>query len=261
MLLSIDIGNSIIKFAVYTSPELHKAAGFHVASTPVKSADEYRLLIRQFLSEAELDGQIDASVIASVVPSLMTPIYHAVWEICGSKPFIIGAGTHTGFQINIDVHTQLGADIVANTAAARQICTSPAVIVDLGTATTFTALDINGNIAGTIIHPGLKISLDVLSRSAALLNDVSLTRPREWIGQNTAESMQSGIINGHICMIDGFLQHLQEMLCDSSNTLSCIATGGHAETVIPHCRKTISIDPDLTVRGAAILYYSNRKHV
>ena len=260
MLLSIDIGNSIIKFAVYKLPSFDKATGFHVASSSIKSPDEYRLLMNQFLSESQLSEQINASVIASVVPSLTGPIYQAAMQICGCKPFIIGTGTHTGFKINIDIHSQLGADIVANVAAARLALTPPFVVVDMGTATTLTAIDRNGNIAGTIIHPGLKISLDILSHSAALLNDVPLTKPAVLVGQNTITSIQSGIINGHICMIDGFIQQLHETLCNMDETLSLIATGGHAETVIPNCRYKIEIDPDLTVRGAAVLYYSNRKY-
>ena len=87
-------------------------------------------------------------MIASVVPSLTTPIYQAAAQICGHKPVIVGVGTHTGFKINIDVHSQLGADIVANVAAARLSCKPPFVVVDMGTATTLTAVDRNGNISG-----------------------------------------------------------------------------------------------------------------
>ena len=259
MLLSIDIGNSVIKFAVYTLPAFEKAAGFQIAASSIKSSDEYRLLINHFLSEFQLTDQVHSSVIASVVPSLTTPIYQAAMTICQNKPFIIGAGTHTGFKINIDVHSQRGADIVANVAAARLKCQPPFVVVDTGTATTFTAVNTNGNIVGTIIHPGLQTSLDALTGSAALLNEVPLVRPSEIIGQNSITSMQSGIINGHISMIDGFIQQMREILCTKDERLSLIATGGHAQTLIPYCCSKMEIDSDLTVRGAAALYYSNRK--
>lgn len=259
MLLAIDIGNSMIKFAVYNKSSLEKTAGFQIAASSIRSADEYKLHINQFLFAFQLIDQIDASVIASVVPSLTTPIYQAATQICGRKPFMVGAGTHTGFKINIDVHSQLGADIVANVAAARLFCMSPFVVVDMGTATTLTAVDRNGNIIGTIIHPGLKISLDVLADSAALLNDVPLVKPAMLIGQNSISSMQSGIVNGHICMIDGFIRQLRQTLCQENETLSLVATGGHAETVIPYCRNKMKIDSDLTVRGAAALYFANRK--
>ena len=230
-----------------------------IAASAIRSSDEYRLHINQFLSVFQLTDQIDASVIASVVPSLTTPIYQAAAQICGHKPFIVGAGTHTGFKINIDVHSQLGADIGANVAAARIVCTPPFVVVDMGTATTLTAVDRNSNIIGTIIHPGLKIALDVLTDSAALLNDVSLVKPAVLIGQNSITSIQSGIVNGHIYMIDGFIRQLRETLCKDNELLSLVATGGHAETVIPYCRNKMKIDADLTVHGAAALYFANRK--
>ncbi|MCI8611489.1 MAG: type III pantothenate kinase [Clostridiales bacterium] len=261
MLLSIDIGNSVIKFAVYAPPAFEKAAGFRIAASSIKSSDEYRLLINQFLSEFHLTGQIHSSVIASVVPSLTTPIYQAAMAICQNKPFIIGTGTHTGFKINIDIHSQLGADIVANVAAARLMCQPPFVVVDTGTATTFTAINSNGNVVGTIIHPGLQTSLDALTGSAALLNEVPLVKPSTLIGQNSITSMQSGIINGHISMIDGFIQQMREILCAEDERLALIATGGHAQTLIPYCNNKIEIDSDLTVRGAAALYYSNRKRI
>lgn len=261
MLLSIDIGNSVIKFAIYNLPSFDKTAGFHVASSSIKSSDEYRLIMNQFLAEFQLTEQIDASVIASVVPSLTTPIYQAAMQISGCKPFIIGAGTHTGFKINIDIHSQLGADIVANVAAARLTRKPPFVVIDMGTATTLTAVDHNGTVVGTIIHPGLKISLDALSHSAALLNDVPLTKPTVLIGQNSISSIQSGIINGHICLIDGLIRKLRETLCNNDETLSLIATGGHAGTVIPFCRNKMEIVPDLTVRGAAVLFHMNRKNI
>lgn len=260
MLLSIDIGNTVIKFAVYTLPALEKAAGFHIAASSIKSSDEYKLIINQFLSAFQLTDQIDASVIASVVPSLTTPIYTAAMAICGSKPFIVGAGTHTGFKIDIDIHSQLGADIVANVAAARMVCPPPFVVVDTGTATTFTAVNRSGAIVGTIIHPGLYTCLDALTGSAALLSEVPLIKPTVLIGQNSITSMQSGIINGHICMIDGFIGQMREILCIKDEVLSLIATGGHAQTLIPYCSNKMIIDPDLTVRGAAALYRSNRKH-
>ncbi len=260
MLLSIDIGNSVMKFAVYVLPSLEKAAGFHIAASSIKSSDEYRLIINQFLSECHMLDKIDATVIASVVPSLTTPIYQAAMEISGSKPFIIGAGTHTGFQIDIDYNSQLGADIVANVAAARMVCPQPFVVVDTGTATTFTAVNRCGHIVGTIIHPGLQTCLDALTGSAALLNEVPLTKPASLIGQNSITSMQSGIINGHICLIDGLIEQLRKALCNKDEVLSLIATGGHAPSLIPLSCNKMNIDPDLTVRGAAALYCVNRKH-
>ena len=260
MLLSIDIGNSVVKFAVYDLPCLEAITGFRIAAIPVRSADEYRLLIGQFLSEKNLDDKIEAAVISSVVPSLTAPIYSAAQDISGAKPFMIGSGTHTGFRISIDIHSQLGADIVSNVAAAKLALAPPMVIVDLGTATTLAAVDAGGDLVGAIIHPGLQISLDALSRSAALLSDVPLIKPNAIIGQNSTASIQSGLIYGHIAMIDGLLDQLAETLCKSGNSLSIVATGGHAEAVIPYCKHSMEIVPDLTVRGAASLFMLNRKN-
>ena len=260
MLISVDIGNSVVKCAVYDLPSLDAVARFRIAAIPVRSADEYRVLFGQFLSENCLEDKIDAAVISSVVPTLTAPIYSAARDISGTKPFMIGAGTHTGFRISIDVHSQLGADIVSNVAAAKLTLTPPMAIVDLGTATTIAAVDVGGNLIGAIIHPGLQISLDALSHSAALLSDVPLMKPNSLIGQNSTTSIQSGLIYGHIAMINGLLDQLTDALCKNGESLSMVATGGHADAVIPYCKHPMEIVPDLTVRGAASLFALNRKN-
>lgn len=257
MLLSIDIGNTFIKFAVFNdSDEILQR--FSLSSYPARSSDEYELLIRQFLSSSDLC--VDAVVISSVVPSLTSPISTAANNITSSRPFFIGAGTHTGFKIKINDSSELGSDIVANTAAALKIISPPFVIVDMGTATTLTVIDKFGDVVGTIIHPGISVSQKSLSNSAAQLYDVTLLKPKKLIGQNSAESIQSGLINGHICMIDGLISCIRREICSSDGLhLSIVATGDFADYVIPYCSEEIMIVPDLTLRGNTVLFRMNRR--
>ncbi len=96
-------------------------------------------------------------------------------------------------------------------------------------------------------------------RQQRLLRSIETVISAVLIGQNSITSIQSGIVNGHIYMIDGFIRQLRETLCKDNELLSLVATGGHAETVIPYCRNKMKIDADLTVHGAAALYFANRK--
>lgn len=259
MLLSVDIGNSSIKFGVFDINDVsvikHR---FSISSNVSRTADEYELLIRQFLL-INNSPNINHCVISSVAPSITNSIYKAAHNICSKAPFVIGNGTRTGFVIRIDDPAELGADIVSNAAASLNISEGPIVIADLGTATTLTVINKNNELIGSVIIPGAGLSLNALSDTAELLNKVSFKRPDKLIGTNSADSITSGVINGNIFMIDGFIRNLREQLCDEDIKLNLIATGGYCNAIIPHCRNKFKIVDDLTLIGAALLYKKNRK--
>ena len=261
MLLAIDIGNSSISIGVFdiSNKKLPKLLlDFKLTSRDL-SADEYLILVKDFISRSLIDSSdINASVISSVVPSF-TDKFIRVAEVIGDcKPFIISSGIRTGFGIKIKNPEQLGADIVANVAGALNCYSSPIVILDMGTATTITIVDYTKSVLGTIIIPGLKISLDALYNSAAQLSDITFDSNIELIGKDTKSSISSGIINGNSLMIDGFLRNIREEL-NSSEKLNLVATGGLSELILPHLRNKFSFDKNLTLYGLAVLYCLNCK--
>ncbi len=282
MLLALDIGNSSISAGVFSldaDKNSHTLICKFKISSKFMTADEYVIAIHNFLqfykiqSQIELDDlqkennsdpdrcYIDCAVIASVVPALTDILAKAVIQLCGKPPFIIGQGTRTGFGIKIKNPEQLGADIVANTTAALAVCEPPLVVLDMGTATTLTVVDGNRDILGTIIMPGLKISMSALSLSAAQLNDVRLERPEELIGRDTSSSIRSGVINGQILAIDGFIRNVREHLQtkESGKALGLIATGGLANYVIPYTRNKFLYDETLTLSGEVHLFRKNMR--
>jgi len=284
MLLALDIGNSSISAGVYS---IHSKFISHTLvctfkiSSKFMTADEYAIAIHNFLqlydirsklqsvenyeSVSEADGErvIDCAVIASVVPALTDILAKAVVKLCGKPPFIIGQGTRTGFGIKIKNPEQLGADIVANTTAALAVCEPPLVILDVGTATTLTVVDENRDLLGIVIMPGLKIAMSALSLSAAQLSDVRLERPDELIGRDTSSSIRSGVINGQIFAIDGFIRNVREQLHtkESGKTLGLIATGGLANYVLPYMRNKFTYDETLTLSGEVCLFRKNIRSV
>ncbi len=259
MLLAIDIGNTNIKIALFRMNETQPLFRFAISSNCKRTPDEYELLFKHVLREKSL-GFPTASVITSVVPSVTEDIYKAVRSMIGADPFIIGSGTRTGFQIKIDVLSQLGADIVANTAAAAHLVKPPFVIVDVGTATTFTAVNSEGQLVGTAIAPGATVSLDALSRVGAQLTDVSFGKPQSVIGKNSKDSIKSGAFYGHVCMIDGFVSRLRDELCKNGEKLNFLGTGGLSADILAECSDNYLIEPDLTLIGSAVLYYHNTKN-
>lgn len=277
MLLALDIGNSCISIGVFSLNSKKNApepvCKFKIFSK-LMTSDEYIVAIHNFLrfyginSKLTCDADdlrkqnsksIDCAVIASVVPALTDTLAASVIRLCGKSPFIIGQGTRTGFGIKIKNPEQLGADIVANTTAALELCAPPLVILDMGTATTLTVVDDNRDILGTIIMPGLKISMNALSLSAAQLNDVRMELPEELIGRDTSSSIRSGVINGHILAVDGFIRNVREQFKtkETNTTLGLVATGGLANYVIPYTRNKFLFDETLTLTGEAYLFQKN----
>ena len=258
MLLAADIGNSYIKFAVLNESN-DISARFKISTNSIRSDDEYYILIKQFLSDFDTSLIINESVVTSVVPSVTGTLISALEKLTHSRPFIVGPGTRTGFRIKIYDSAELGADIVSNAAGAISKYTCPCIITAMGTATTFTLINANGDITGTIIHPGLKVCARALTESAALLTDINFSSPKKLIGQNSEESIRSGLINGHICMIDGIIDKILKQNGLSEEECSLVATGGLSPYAIPFCDHKITVDPDLTLVGSSLLYRMNRK--
>lgn len=283
MILAIDIGNSSISCGVFRytadadlTTDDSCLCRFKIAAKHL-SEDEYMLLFCQFLSYHGIGFQssgmqspfampttsdpsrtLDACVIASVVPSLTDTIARAAKTLTGVQPLLIGHGVRTGFGIKIQNPEQLGADIVANVAGAFLYVEPPFVVLDVGTATTLTYVNCQKEVFGTIIIPGIAVSMAALTDSAALLSTVSLEKPQELLGKSTSESIRSGVIGGHVLMIDGFLRNIRETYGNvDDKKLSLIGTGGLAPSILPYCRNKISYVADLTLRGAVALYRKN----
>ena len=281
MLLAIDIGNSSVSCGVFDVDSCCENLSLPVhdfkITTKSISADEYALLISSFLqlkniypapvsaysrdpSSAANISYIDCAAIASVVPALTDTLARAAELLSGQSPFIVGTGIKTELGIHIKSPQQLGADIVANTAAAVETADAPLAILDVGTATTLTVVDKDRNILGTIIMPGLQVSLSALSGSAAQLIDVALRFPPVLVGRDSAESIQSGVLYGHVLMIDGFIRNIREQYPElvASDKLSLISTGGLSDRITPYLRNKFTDCPALTLLGIAKLYILNR---
>ncbi|MBQ5390432.1 MAG: type III pantothenate kinase [Clostridia bacterium] len=234
------------------------------------TTDEYTILIKDLLFRNQIYdigckdtsvNFIDAAVISSVVPNLTDTLYRTAKNLCGKPPFVITSGIRTGFGIQIKNPEQLGTDIVCNVAAALQLTDAPCAVLDMGTATTLTVADSKRNILGTIIIPGMRVSLNALYDSAAQLSDIILDNSFSLIGTDTRSSICSGIINGNAYMLDGFVRNIREELglTGSTTKLSLIATGGLAEYILPHLRNRFTFVETLTLQGEAILYAKNHK--
>lgn len=254
MLLAADVGNTNTVLGLFDNGDDEPIDHWRVATDQRRTADEWGLLIRQFLAlRGMLPRDLSGWIIASVVPKVTLALTRAADRL-GLDPLIVTWQTDTGVALAIDHPQQAGPDRIANVVAARELGAGPTVVVDLGTATTLDVVSADGAYAGGVILPGIEISLDALFSRAAALTPVDLVPPPSVVGTNTSSAVRSGATYGYAAQVDGLLERLESEI----GPLRTIATGGVAPTIVALCRRVQHHDPWLTLRGLRLIHERNQ---
>lgn len=203
------------------------------------------------LLESTLDvGTINQVCISSVVPDLTDAIVEVAKEVFSKEPNIVSTRSSKIVDINIHNRDQLGLDLYANAVAAFDRCRQAVVVVDFGTALTFTSVDHQGVIQGVAIVPGLKTAMKALSGNTAQLPEVDLQTPPSPIGKNTSEAIRAGILYGYVGLVKHMIAETKTVLGDS---VKCIATGGLSKTLPLLEQEFDNIDESLTLNGIILI--------
>ncbi len=253
-LLAIDIGNTNIVCGLFRHDQL--VAEWRVGTDSSKTTDEYGMLMLDLLGIKNNSAEkVNAVVISSVVPPLTLMFEELAEQYFQCMPLTISSDMHTGLVLRYPNPREIGTDRIVNAAAAYRRYGGPIIIVDFGTATTFCVVTATGEYLGGAIAPGLRISAEALFARAAKLPKVELTRPKSMIGQDTASSIQAGIVFGYAGLVDHLVTGIQKEL-----GLDCfvLATGGLAGLIAPESRMIREVRPNLTLEGLALLYQLNR---
>ncbi|HTC85290.1 MAG TPA: type III pantothenate kinase [Candidatus Acidoferrum sp.] len=256
MLLAIDIGNSNVTTGLIRDGAV--LATRRAATNPASTADELELLIDGLLRLDEATfGDVSSIALASVVPSLSTAI-ETIAARRGARLLVATAGT-VPIAIRVDRPAEVGADRLVNALAAHRLYGAPAVVVDFGTATTFDAVAHDGAYVGGAIAPGLELGLEALAARTAKLPRVQLRLPDRAIGRDTVSAIQSGAVIGYQSLAAGLLARIREELATAAGIaprdVRAILTGGLSQAAWVRSLEGIdAIDPELTLRGLAILH-------
>jgi type III pantothenate kinase len=232
MILAINIGNTNVRFGVFDEEKLIKT--FLI---PTKEKRDYQ---KEILKQVQNDT-IRKTVIASVVPAHNKKFTQICWELFQEKPVFI----HELFKLG-----ELGADIFCGVTAAYHLYGGPGLVIDLGTATTFNAVDKDGNLLGVAIAPGLQTAHKALIHETALLHEVPLIAPDSVIGKDTTTAIQSGVIFGYVDLIEGMIKRFKAELGQETQV---IATGGLSPLVGKYTHVFSIIDTTLTLKGIQLL--------
>ena len=257
MLLAIDIGNTNSTLGLYDGEVL--GPRWRLSTDGDRTADEYGLYLLGLLRRAGVDiSAVVAAAISSVVPQLTGEFAESCRKYLKCEPLVIDGFSRTGVAIKCDNPSEVGSDRIVDAAAVRKLYGGPACIVDFGTATTFDAVNEEGDYLGGAIAPGIGISAEALFRRAAKLPKVNLERPPAVIGRNMVQSLQSGLLYGYVGLVEGMVARFRDIL---GKDMKVIATGGLAEVIARETDVISVVAPWLTLDGLRIIYDLNQGRV
>ena len=254
MLLTVDVGNTNTVLGIFDKDQLIKS--WRVKTDPRTTADELWLQYSALMAGYPLTALSICSTVPATLREIRTMIETYFSDL---KTTIVEPGTKTGVQLLVDNPKEIGADRIVNTLAAHTLYGGPAIVVDFGTSTNLDVVSPKGEFLGGALAPGIEISVDALSARAAQLRKVELVRPKNVIGKNTVEALQSGTIFGFAGQVDGLVDRITaELAKDYDEAPTVIATGGLAPLIIGVSETIDEHEPDLTLIGLRLIHEKNQ---
>ena len=255
MLLAIDIGNTNIAIGVFEGEKLRTTR--RMATNIHHMADEYATFLLNILNHQGFSSSdIKAIAMCSVVPPLIATFVDLSQRYFHITPLLVGAGVKTGVRIRMDNPREVGADRIADAAAAHHLYGGPVIVVDIGTATTFGIISKEGDYIGGVIATGIATGAEALVTKTAQLPRVELTRPKRVIGTNTVAAIQSGIIFGYVGLVEGMVGRIRDELGENAIV---VATGGYAELIAKETPVIDEVNLDLTLLGLRLIHEMNKE--
>lgn len=249
MILGIDVGNTDIVAALIDERGVAKEYRY---KTKKKETASYH---KEHLSKLIKSQPICGIIISCVVPEINEYLERACMCIVGKKPMFVSARLQTGITIKYDDPNKLGADLITDAVGAVSKYQSPVIIIDIGTATTFSVISEDNEYLGGMIAPGPYTSMKALASMTSLLPETELTVTDKTIGANTIDCIRIGTLTAHAAMIDGMIERVRGTL--NMPDIKIIATGGRAKDITDMCTHKIICDRNLLFYGLYELYKMN----
>ena len=250
MLLAVDIGNTNVVMAIHDANRW--VTNWRIHTDEKKTSDEYFVIVESMLKQnGMIPSSIDHSIICSVVPNLTRTFEKVVASVTDTKPVMVSHETGIGLVRN-SIPPEMGYDLVANMVAAHAGFPSETVmVIDFGTALTFTTVNGEGEVLGAAIAPGLITAVNSLFNNTAQIPQVQLKVPSSVIGRDSDTAIRSGIMIGFAGLVDSMVRKTEEELgCN----LKIIITGGLSQTIAPLLSRVDSIEPFHTLEGLKLIH-------
>jgi type III pantothenate kinase len=253
MLLTFDVGNSETTLGLFDGETLR--AHWRLTTDVPRTSDEYGVLVRSFLAGADVAlADVHGAAIGSVVPRVTQPLADACRDwLSARRVEVLDATSPLPITLAVDEPRTVGADRIINTLVASRRYGRDAIVVDLGTATTFDCITKDAVFLGGVIAPGVRTSAETLFRRTSKLPATELVAPVRAIGTNTEQCIRAGVMFGAAESIDGIVRRIVAEWPNADRPM-VIGTGGLAELFAPLCKSFDAVDPYLTLRGLAMAF-------
>jgi len=233
MKIAIDIGNTFVTCGVFEKNKI-------VIKNDFDSVKSFQLYINNFDHTT-----INKIIISSVVPKVTEKYINLLSSNYIDRIKIID-NKNSQLSLKIKEPESVGTDRLCNIKAAIKLYKYPIIIVDFGTATTYDVINDNGEFIGGAIASGIETSATYLIKKAALLSKTDLKFPKNVIGIDTKENIQSGIMYGALDQVEGMIKRISN---ESNEKYNIILTGGFSTVLSPYLSLEHTLDSNLTLKG------------
>ncbi len=248
VILGLDIGNTRTHIGIFRGDQI--VDHWNISSRESSAADEYWICLERFMELAGI-RDVSGAIIASVVPRLTQTYIDICRNRLNCEPISVTGDLDLGIRLRVDRPGEVGADRIANSVAASEIYKKDAIVVDLGTATTFDVVSREREYLGGVIAPGVETSASRLFEKTAKLPRVEFFESDRVIGKNTEDAIRSGVFHGAVSQIDGIVRRI---VAEWKRSPVVIATGGLAEIISSASETIDETDTFLTLKGLQIIY-------
>lgn len=251
MLMVIDIGNTNIVVGLFHNEEFVQDWRLH--TDPRRTDDEYASILRSLFRDSGVTlASIESAIISSVVPILNDVFVSMVHKMTGREALVLGPHLYHKLPVRVPetaIH-EIGSDILCSAVAAWARYQNACIVLDFGTALTFTAIDSSGLIQGVAITPGLGTAVKALTRDTAQLPSVPLEAPPSSLGTNTMHAIQSGVVLGYKGLVESLIT---AMRADMGGQAPVLVTGGLSYVLESITDIFDACDPMLTLKGLVLV--------
>lgn len=255
MFLAIDAGNSNIVFGFYDEIQQRWTHEFRINTHQELSVLKLEKEIHLFFLENGLkNDQISHVGISSVVPEVNAALQQFCREYLEKTCYLIKGESYKRLKVSTSKPNEIGTDLMCNVAAAFERFQTSCIIVDFGTALTFTVVGRDGKVLGVNIVPGLKTAIKALFSNTSKLPEVSLKMPKSALGKNTTHSIQAGILYGYTGLVKGMIATIEKEI---GHQCRVVATGG-LSSILTTLRDSFElVDKNITLEGIRLITLAN----
>lgn len=247
--LVVDVGNTHTVVGIFKGTKV--VDYWRLTTRKETTSDEVMNKVGGLLGFSKIKPtEITHVGLSTVVPALERPWIKALDSLLKKRVQVVNSKNCMGLRIDYQNPSMAGADRLCNVLAMREAGFKNAIIVDMGTATTFDVMK-DGAFAGGVIIPGINASLDALTEKAARLLPVTIEWPENVVADNTDDAIRAGLLYGFLAQLEFLIGKIKkEMGCDD---MPVYATGGWGKTIARRTSLIDKYDPFLTLRGIRLV--------